>query len=366
MKTVQEARSQWQADRQELAALGVILPATIERYVLPEEKRDYRIAMDALPGPLSTDPNSALPAILTTTVDPEIIRVIFSPLSFAKLLGERQAGNWVEDTRIFPVVEQTGEVSSYGDFNNNGVAGVNYNYPQFQSYLFQTMIRYGEREIDRVGLMKINLVSELQGAGADLLNRFQNLTYAFGLSGLQNYGILNNPYLSPFLTPATKAAGGTAWFSGNNPNATANEVYNDVIALVNKLVAQTNGALDIKDPMTLAMSPQSEIALTFTNSFGVSVADLLKKGYPNIEVQTAPQYGTQSSTNPQGYSTAGNVLQLIAKKIQNQTVAYCAYNEKLRAHKLIPESSAWSQKHTSGTWGTILRSPLAVAGMLGV
>ena len=362
---LQEARSQWLADRPRLEKLGIFFPG-VQRYITDAEKMDDRIAMDALPGPLVTDPNSALPTILTTTIDPEIIRVVFSPLDFGMILGERQAGTWVEDTRLFPIVESTGEVSSYGGFNNNGRAGVNFNYPAFQSHLFQTIVKYGEREIERVGLAKISLISELGMASAQLLNTYQNLTYAFGVQLLQNYGIINNPYLSAFLTPATKAAGGTAWFNGNTPNATANEVYNDVIALVNKLVAQSNGALNTKSKMKLTMSPQSEIAMTFTNSFGVSVADLMKKGYPNIEVMTAPQYGTQSATNPQGYSTAGNVMQLIADKIQGQTVAYAAYNEKLRAHKIVPELSAWQQKQTSGTWGTILRSPVAVSGMIGI
>jgi len=367
---LQEASVAFQADRGMLASRGIHLLPSARAYLPEAWKEDNKLAMDEMAldvaGTLVTDPNAAIPWMLTSLVDPEIIRVILSPLSFPEILGERQSGNWTTDTEFFPVVEMTGEVSSYGDFNNNGRAGVNVNYPQFQSYLFQTFLRYGERQIDRAGLIKINLVSEIGLAAADLLNRFQNLSYAFGVTGLQNYGIINNPYLSAFLTPATKAAGGTGWFNGNTPNATANEVYNDVIALVNQLVSQTNGALDIKSPMTLAMSPQSEIALTFTNSFGVSVADLMKKGYPNIEVKTAPQYGTQSTTNPQGYSTAGNVLQLIAKKIQGQTVAYCAYNEKLRSHKIIPEPSAWMQKQTSGTWGSILRSPVALSGMLGV
>ena len=362
---ITKARQEWQADRPRLAKLGIYFPG-VQRYLTEGEKADDRIAMDASPGPLVLDPNAALPAILTTTIDPEIIRIIFSPLAFGEILSERQAGSWVDDTRLFPIVESTGEVSSYGDFNNNGRAGVNFNYPAFQSYLFQTIVKYGEREIDRVGLAKISLISELGLASALLLNTYQNLTYAFGVANLQNYGIINNPFLSAFLTPATKAAGGTAWFNGNTPNATANEVYNDVIALVNKLVAQSNGALDVKSKMTLAMSPQSEVAMTFTNSFGVSVADLMKKGYPNITVKTAPQYGTQSTTNPQGYSTGGNVIQLIAEKIQGQTVAYAAYNEKLRAHKIVAGLSDWQQKQTSGTWGTILRSPVAVAGMIGV
>jgi hypothetical protein len=365
----QEARTKWQRDRAYLESKGLVLPRSVQMYLPDEWKANYNLAMDAangLPGPLVTDPNAAIPAILTTTIDPEVIRAVFSPLEFPDILGERRAGTWVEDTRMFPIVEATGEVSSYGDFNNNGRAGVNLNWPQFQSYLFQTIVKYGEREIERAGLAKISYVSELNIAGADLLNRFQNLSYAYGIAGLQNYGILNNPYLSAAITPAVKAAGGTAWFNGNNPNAQANEVYNDVIAMVNKLISQTNGALNLKSPMTLAMSPNSEVALTFTNTFGINVEDLLKKNFPNMKVKTAPQYGTQTATNPQGFSSAGNLLQLIADKLQGQTVVYCAFNEKLRAHKIIAEMSAWQQKTTSGSWGSILRIPAAVTTMIGV
>ncbi len=298
--------------------------------------RQVQLAMDAQPT-LSTDPSSAIPAMLTTTIDPDVIRIIFSPLAFGEILGERKVGDWLDETRMFPVVEATGEVSSYGDFNNNGRAGVNLNWPQFQSYLFQTFMRYGERELARAGLAKINYVSEIGMSAADLLNRFQNLTYAFGVSGLQNYGILNNPYLSSFITPALKAWGGTTWFNNGVPAATANEVYADIQSLVNRVVSQTNGAVDIKSKMTLALSPSSEVAMTFANSFGVFVEDLLKKGFPNMTVKTAPQYGTQSSTNTQGYSTAGNVMQLIVDTIQGQKVAYAAFNEKARMHKIERE-----------------------------
>jgi hypothetical protein len=374
-RNVSEARSAFQADKARLLEKGVVLPHNMQRYLTEREKQQGVLAMDAipasgfngLPGPLSTDPNAALPWMLTSAIDPEIIRVIFSPLEIAEIAGgERKAGVWTEQTRFFPIVESTGEVSSYDDFNMNGRAGANFNYPQLQSYLYQTILQYGELQVDRAGLAKINWVSELGMAAADLLNRFTNLSYAFGIANLQNYGLLNNPYLSAALTPATKAWGGTSWFNNGAPAATANEVYNDIVALVTQLVSQTNGALDIKSPMTLAMSPQSEIAMTFANSFGVYVEALLKKGYPNMKVMTAPQYGQQSTTNPQGFSAAGNFMQLIADKIQGQTVVYCAYNEKLRAHKIVPELSSWKQKQTSGTWGTVMRSPLAIAQMLGI
>ncbi len=360
-----EARAQFQADKVRFEQDGIFLPG-VNSYTPEGWGKNFQLAMDAQ-NPLVTDPSAAIPAILTTTIDPEVIRVIYAPLAFADALGERRKGSWVDQTMMFPVVEATGEVSSYGDFNNNGRAGINLNWPAFQSYLFQTFIRYGELEMDRAALAKISYASELQTSAALVLNTFQNFSYAFGISGLQNYGILNNPYLSAALTPSTKAAGGTTWFTaGGAPNATANEVYNDIIALVMKIIAQTNGAVDYTTPMTLLVSPQSAGALLFANSFGLFVKALLKEGLPNLKIKIAPQYGVQSTTNPQGASASGNMIQLIVDSIQGQPVAYAAFNEKLRSHKLLPEASAWMQKQTSGTWGVILRQPIGVAQMVGV
>ena len=373
-RTVGDATTAFNRTKGMLASKGIILPYQMKRFLTVDEKEGGLIkipglgldAANGLPGPLSTDPNAALPWMLTSAIDPEIIRILFSPLEFADILGERKAGTWTNQTWFFPYVESTGEVSTYDDFVNNGRAGANFNFPQLQSYLFQTILQYGELQVDRAGLAKINWVSELGLAAADLLNRYQNITYAYGVQDLQNYGILNNPNLSASLTPAIKAWGGTGWFDNGSPAATANEVYNDIVALVTQLVSQTNGVLNIKSPMTLALSPQSEIALTFTNSFGVNVEALLKKNYPAMEVKTAPQYGTQTTTNPQGYSAAGNFIQLIAKAVQRQTVAYAAYNEKLRAHKIVPDLSSWKQKQTSGSWGTVLRTPAGLASMIGI
>lgn len=361
-----EARANWLADKAMHERAGIVMLPSVQRYLTDDEKMDYRLGMDAQPT-LQTDPSSGIPTFLTTTIDPDVYRILYAPLQFAKILTERKVGDWTQQTRMFPVVEETGEVSSYGDFNNNGRAGINMNFPQFQSYLFQCFVRYGELELERAGLAKINYVSELNAAAADLLNRYQNLTYAFGISGLQNYGYINNPYLTAYLTPATKAAGGTAWFTaGGSPNATPNEVYNDILATIQKLITQGNGAIDDESPLTLSLSPSRNQALKFTNSFGISVKELLKEGYPNLKITTAPQYGQQTATNSPAASTVGDVMQVKVDNIQRQDTAYAAFNEKLRAHKIIPEPSAWMQKFTSGTWGTITRMPVGIAGMIGI
>ena len=365
----QEAIAEWKKVGPSYEAAGLVVPG-VKMFVPDEWKQSdqslAKLAMDAA-GTLSTDPNSAIPAMLTTAIDPDVIRIVFAPLQMAEIMGEeRKVGDWLEETRIFPVVEDTGEVSSYNDYSNNGRVGINFNYPQLQSYLFQTFLNYGEREVERAGLMRINYVGDLGKGAASLLNRFGNLSYAFGIAGLQNYGLINNPYLSAYISPAPKAWGGTTWFDNGSPAATANEVYNDIVAVVERLIGQTNGTVDLKAKMTLAMSPQSQVALTFTNSFGINVEELLKKNFPNLTVKTAVQYGANTATNGQGYSAAGNVMQLIVDTIDGQKVAYPAFNEKMRAHKIIAEPSAWKQKMTGGTWGTVLRMPLGVAGMIGI
>ena len=360
----QEAIAAWQADQPQFAARGVTLPGV--RAYMPEEfKRNFDLAMDAVPA-IQTDPNSAVPAFLTTMIDPKIFEVLFAPNRAAIIAGEERKGTWLDETAMFPTVEHTGEVSSYGDWSENGRAGVNTNWPQRQAYLYQTIKEYGDRELERAGLARINWVSEIDKAAATVLNKYANLTYFFGVQGLQNYGLLNDPNLGASLTPATKAAGGTKWISSAGVVvATANEVFTDIQSMFYQLVTQTGGLVEADSQLVLAMSPASEVALTATNTFNVNVFDLLKKNFPNIRFETAVQYGASSASNPQGV-VGGSVVQLIADSIEGQETAYCAFNEKLREFPVKVELSSFKQKMIQGTWGCVVRMPIAIAQMQGV
>ncbi len=349
---------------------GAVLPDVIS-YLPQEFKRNLNLALDALPQVLSqpaltTTANSAVPAFLTTLIDPQVYKILFSPNKAAVIFGENRKGTWLDETAMFPTVEHTGEVTSYGDFQESGRAGVNTNWPQRQSYLFQTIKEYGDRELERAGLARINWVSEIDQAAATVLNKFLNLTYFFGVSGLQNYGFLNDPALTASLTPAAKAAGGTRWItSAGVMNATANEVYADIQAMFYQLVLQTQGLVEADSKLVLAMHPGTEVALTITNSFNVNVFDLLKKNFPNIRFETAVQYGVSSSTNPQGQA-GGNLVQLFAEDIEGQATGYCAFNEKMHAMPIVRQLSSYRQKIVAGTFGAIVRQAFALVQMLGV
>ncbi|MDG4906022.1 hypothetical protein P9228_06110 [Mesorhizobium sp. WSM4898] len=357
-----QAAAAWAQHRSMFEQAGIYLPDA--RAYIVEAFRTNHLAMDAQPQ-LATAPNAGIPAFLTTLVDPEVYRILFAPTKAAEIFGEIRKGTWIDQTAMFPVVEQTGEVSSYGDYNDNGRAGANMNWPQRQSYLFQTISEYGELEIERAGLGRVNWVGEVDGAGVTVLARFLNTTYFKGVQGLQNYGLLNDPNLAAPITPAPKAYGGVKWINNGQIVATANEIYSDLQSLWLQLVTQTAGLVDQNTKMTLAMSPESQLAMTATNSFNVNVEDLLKKNFPNLRVVSAVQYRAETAINPTGIS-AGNVVQFIADGIDGQPTGYCAFNEKLRAHPIVRALSSWKKKMSSGTWGAIIRQPMGISQMVGV
>jgi hypothetical protein len=362
-----EAATAWRRHQAlyEEKGISYVPGAEPKMYVPDGWGSNFNMAMDAQSA-LSTDPNSGVPVWLTMYTDPAVIEVLFAPIKAAEIFGEVRKGTWLDQTANFPVVEHTGETSAYGDYNQNGMSGVNINFPQRQAFLFQLIMQYGELELERAGLARINYVTEKNKAGSGALARFANLVYFFGILGLQNFGLINDPNLSAALTPSTKAEAGygTKWILNGIPCA-ANEIYADVEALYYQLVLQSGGLVAQDTKMVLATSPTSAVAFTATNTFNVNVSDLLKKNFPNLRIETAVQYGAVSATNPQGVA-AGNAAQLIVDEIEGQDVGYCAFNEKRRSHPIIRHESSFSQKLTAGVWGAVIRMPFGISTMVGL
>lgn len=308
-------------------------------------------ACDAQPTLITTS-NAGIPAFLSTYIDPKLIEVLVSPMKAAEIVGdETKKGDWTTETAMFPVVESTGQTSAYGDYSESGNAGVNSNFPQRQSFHYQVMTQWGERELERAGLARIDWANRVNIASALTLNKYQNKTYFFGVSGLQNYGLLNDPSLSAAISPTTKTAGGTSW-----ANATAQEINADIQKLYKQLQTQANGLVELDTKMTLAISPISEVYLTKTTDFNVNVADILKKNFPNLTIKTAPEYSTVS----------GELAQLIVEDMEGQRTASCGFTEKMRAHPIVVGASSFKQKKSQGTWGTVIFRPFLIAQMLAI
>jgi hypothetical protein len=330
---------------------GVVFPGAMD--FLPEYlKHDFSLAMDAQPSLVSVS-NAGIPAFLANFIDPDFIRVLVTPMKAAAIIGENKKGDWTTLTAQFPVVESTGEVSSYGDYSNNGSVGSNVNYVPRQSYHFQTVTQWGERELAIAGEGRIDHASNLNIASALTLNKFQNKSYFFGIAGLDNYGLLNDPSLPTPVSPAATGTGsGTLWSTKDGQ-----AIYDDISQVLYKqLQTQLKGLVERDVSMALAMSPEIEVNLTKTNQYNVNVTDQLKKNFPNLRIETAVEYNT----------TGGQLVQLIVDAIDGEKTAYASFTEKMRAHPVKVELSSFQQKKSAGTWGAIIRRPIAIAQMLGV
>jgi hypothetical protein len=324
----------------------------VRGYIEPQFARDYNLAMDAQPSMITVS-NAGIPAFLANYVDPEVIKVLVSPMKAATILGEAKKGDWTTLTSQFPVMESTGEVSSYGDYSNNGQSSANVNWVPRQSYHFQTVTQWGERELEMAGLGRIDYASSLNAASALAINKFQNKSYFFGIEGLQNYGLLNDPNLSAPVQPLPTGTGSSRLWADKD----GQQVYDDISqVLYNQLIAQTKGLIARDANMVLAMSPSAEVNLTKTNQFNVNVSDQLKKNFPNLRVETAVEYETD----------AGEVVQLIVDGVEGQDTGTCAFTEKMRAHPVILDLSSFKQKKSAGTWGAIIKMPIGIASLLGV
>jgi hypothetical protein len=313
---------------------------------------ELRYAMDAQPGMITT-PNAGVPLLFTSIVDPQVVRTVFQVLSAEDVYGAAvQKGSWVTQVDYFPLVEPTGQVATYGDYSENGAVDVNAQWTPRQPYGYQTFKRYGEQQMARWGAAGLNYSAELDVARAIKFNQFQNNSYFFGVTGLVNYGSLNDPSLIAAIAPYTKAAGGTAW-----TNATADEEYNDIaLKLYTQLVTQMGGNVRADTPMTLALSTLREPLLARKTQYGMTVREYLMSTFPNLRIVTAPQFSTQ----------AGELVQLIIGNYEGVQTVVPAYTEKLRAHAVVTESSSWRQKLSGGTWGAIIRRPIAIAQMIGI
>jgi hypothetical protein len=329
---------------------GIHIPMA-QDFLNPDLRGDYALAMDAQPA-MVTVSNAGIPAFLTNFIDPEMIRVLVTPMKAAQILGETKKGDWTTETTQFPMVESTGEVSTYGDFSNNGSTGSNVNYTPRQSYQYQITSSWGERELEMAGLGKIDYAANLNVAGALAMSKFANKAYFFGVANLQNYGLLNDPSLIAPITPAaTGTASGTTWAT-----KTSDAIFGDIGLLYAQLITQTRGLIDRESVMKLVLSPEMEANFVKTNQYQVNVSALLKLNFPNLTVVSAVEYAT----------TGGQLVQLIVDKIDGQNTGYCAFAEKLRAHPVVIGLSSFMQKKSGSVWGAIITQPTCIAQLLGV
>ena len=343
-------------ETRELRARGIVFDSRLDfrGYVERSDGADINLAMDAQPS-LVTVSNGGIPAYLANYLDPEFVRVLVTPMRVGEIIGEEKKGDWTTASAQFPVVESAGHVTSYGDYSNGGQASANYNWEPRQPYHFQTITNWGEREMEMAGEARINFAQDLNIASALVIQKAHNKIGFYGVAGLQNYGLLNDPALPPAIAPAASGTGGgTTWSTKDGAG-----VFGDIQLLYTQLVQQSRGLVDRQSRMVLALSPESEANFTKTNQYNVNVSDQLKKNFPNLRAVSAVEYSAAGSG-------ASELVQLIAEEVEGTKTAFNAFTEKMRAHPVFVDLSSFRQKKSGGNYGAIIRRPILVASMAGM
>ena len=125
-----------------------------------------------------------------------------------------------------------------------------------------------------------------------------------------------------------------------------------------QLQQQLQGNIEMEDDLILGLPStlQPYLLTPMQNVYGTpSVRAYLKEAFPKMEIKTAQQY----------VLSGGNLVQLIAPKVQGQKTGFCAFTEKMRAHAIVRKTSSTHPKKSGGTWGAIIKIPAAMASMLG-
>lgn len=126
--------------------------------------------------------------------------------------------------------------------------------------------------------------------------------------------------------------------------------------MVGRLIAQSGGLITGQERLVMALAPSALNDVNRTNSFGLSAGAKIRQTYPLIEFVAVPEFD----------SATGRLVQLWAPEVNGQPTGEVAYSEKYRSHRIEMYSTTMRQKHSAGTYGSVIYLPWAVSSIIGV
>lgn len=301
------------------------------------------LAQDAA---LITEPNTTVPVELTAYIDPKVIEILTAVRNARQLFPEVKKGDWTTSYDKWSAEEVTGGTQAYTDYSNGVTSGVNTQWFAREQYVFQTAISYGDREVAVSGVAKINLASKKQLAAANIIDIDSNKFALLGVAGKEIYGVLNDPNL-----PASNVV--TSW-----ADKSAEAIFNDILLnLFSDLATNSGGHINHNSKLKLALAPDMNVMLGVTNTYGVTVMEMLNKYFTDLEVVIIPELASM---------TGGNTIVMVAPEVNGQPTAELPFGEKMRALRLVPDMSSFRQKFVASTYGGIVYQPFAFASITGM
>lgn len=335
------------SDRQtlkQLESVGIVFDGYTPKSVT-QTASDYAMDAISLAPTMVTSASAGIPAWMSMYVDRRVIDIQLAPMAAEKILPVVKKGDWTTQFAVFITAEPVGQVATYSDWSANGTANANVNFPSRQNYIYQTWTEWGDRQLAVMGETGMDWAARQQIASSTVMAKFQNSSFLLGVAGIPNYGLMNDPTL-------TAPVAATVNWAAAEPE----EIANDVVAMVGRLIAQSAGLITGQERLVLALAPSALNDINRTNGFGLSAGAKIQQTYPSIEYVAVPEFDTAT----------GRLVQLWAPEVNGQPTGELAYSEKLRSHAIERYSTYQRQKHSAGTFGSVIYLPFAVTQTLGV
>ena len=308
----------------------------------------YLKQADAMPS--ITSNNIGMPGGLLSQVSVEVLETILAYRSGDDALGGRKKVlDWEQQDYYMPLVEKTGSVSPYSDYDDAIASGLNVTFGKAGHYVFSTSYNVGEREAMQLSQSNINAESYLLNASLEALavelNRVAFNGYVNNSNSFLVYGLLNHPELNNYEANTKKFEDMT---------------FAEVVAFFSKAIAklrsQTGNNLQKGSALrvVIASSAFDALSLKFTDLGIDAISALIEKFEKlGINISIIPAIELEKANANQ------DVIYFILENSQggiSDTTAL-GYSEIGRLSSVVIGSTFKQQKISAGTTGALMYKP---------
>ena len=327
-------------------------------------KSAIAVAMDAgLTQPVTTS-SAGVPVQFLQNFLQGVVHILTTARRGDVLAPVMTVGDWEDQEIVLQVLEHLGQPELYKDHGDIPIAAWNNTYERRDIVRFELGAEMTKLDEARSAKAGFNSMNEKRAAVALAFEILRNEIFFNGFNSGTNrtYGILNDPNLPAFVTLPNGAGGDTTWAS-----KTVAERVTDVVTAVSTLRSQSGSQVD-PESMSLKMAIASSVKdlmnesdASFTN--GMTVNEWLGKNYPNITVESIPEFDAADGGE--------NVFYLYPEAVEGsgtdagETIIQ-AVPTKMTALNTVQTMRGVSEGYTNATAGCFVKRGYAVVRYSGV
>ena len=315
--------------------------------VMELNKLGYLRVADATPN--FTANNIGMPAGLLSQVSVEVAETILAFRSGDEALGGRKKLlDWEQQEYYLPLVEKTGSVEPYSDYDDSIASGLNLTFGRTGHYVFSTSHTIGEREAMQLASANVGenyyLEASLEAIAVEL-NRVAFSGFVNNNQSFLVYGLLNNPSLNNYETADKKFSAMT---------------YLECVAFFTKAIAklreQTGNNIQRGSKLRVVVASNAfDFLNTKVNDLGINAIKALIDNFRElgVEITITPAMELNSANASQ------DVIYFILENSQGglSETTTLGYSEIGRMSNVVVGANYKQQKVSAGTTGAVIYKP---------